>query len=138
MSDFIYHAFLVLAAVMVTAAFFMILLRIYDNGELRKEIEQQERQQNQDLLHRPTAPYKLEPGPRPAVGDVVRVVNQGVIFWGQIKRIDGEVYTVLVSSVEHIPENLPDYFKVPDYGQTIHILDPHITYLFRSPVAVDV
>ncbi len=120
MSDTIYYILLVVSAAMATAALILMAARIFDYPFL------------QPVPEETPAPYKLEK-PKACPGDTVRVMHAGLEIWGMIHRIDGAVYSVIVSNIGNPPADYPAEL-LPNYGETIHILDPHITFVFRAPV----
>lgn len=120
MSDAIYYIFLIVAAALATASLIIMLARIFDYPFL------------QPVPEETLAPYKLEK-PKASPGDTVRVMHAGLEIWGMIHRIDGAVYSVIVSNIGTPPDEYPAEL-LPNYGETIHILDPHITFVFRAPV----
>lgn len=124
MSDFAYYSALFFFAALFTGAFIWIGLRVMDNADLLdKSID------NIDHYHKPS-PTTAQ---KALALDTVKIDNNGLIFWGLVQRIDGPIYSVIVSNVEQIPDDYPPA-DVPEYGQTVHVLDPHICFVFRAPV----
>jgi hypothetical protein len=122
MSDFIYYSALFCFAAMFTAAFIWIMIRVVEDVKALDK-------PSDNISHY----RKLPTAQKAVVGDTVKIDNNGLIFWGLVQRIDGPTYSVIVSNVEKTPDDYPPA-EVPEYGQTVHIFDPHISFVFRAPV----